>query len=95
MSDQAIVEVLDDHVHEKGGSFKNDAGEDVSYTTRKQDARLEVGGFAYPFSVRLEDGQAAYPKGRYRLAIEHMLQVNKGVASLSKFTRLAAIGASK
>ena len=94
MSDQVIVEVLDDQVQTKGGTFKNDAGEDVSYSTRKQDARLEVGGFAYPYSVRLEDGEPPYPKGRYRFAVEKMLQINKGAHSLGKFTRLAPLPAA-
>lgn len=94
-SDQVVVEVLDDQVLEKDGSFKNEAGEDVKFQTRKQDARLECGGFAYPYSVRLKDGQKPYPKGRYRMALERMVQVNKGAHSLDKFTVLEplALGA--
>ena len=91
MSDAVMVEVLDDKVNERSGSFKGRDGEDIEYSTRKQEGKLEVGGFAYPFEVRLEDGQAPYPKGRYRLALDKMLQVNKGVASLSKFTRLVPL----
>ena len=64
------VIVLKNEIDERGGSFKNDAGENVEYTTRKQKAKLETGGFAYPFDV---------------------LQVNKGVASLSKFTVLRMV----
>jgi len=37
-------------------------------------------------------GQHGYPEGEYELDIESMLQVNKGVASLSKFTVLRQIG---
>jgi len=54
-----------------------------------------VGGFAYPYDVRLEDGQPPYAKGRYRFAMEKMLQVNKGAHSLSKFTRLVPLSAAK
>jgi len=82
------VTVLKNEIGERGGSFKNDAGDNVEYTTRKQKARLEAGGFAYPFDVRLDKGQHGYPEGEYELDIESMLQVNKGVASLSKFTVL-------
>ena len=38
--------------------------------------------------MRLDKGQPGYPEGEYELDIESMLQVNKGVASLSKFTVL-------
>jgi len=82
------VTVLKSEIDERGGSFKSDKGEDVAYKTRKQKARLETDGFAYPFDVRLQDGQPGYPQGDYELDIESMLQVNKGVASLSKFTVL-------
>ncbi|HEL7732862.1 TPA: single-stranded DNA-binding protein, partial [Stenotrophomonas maltophilia] len=67
---------------------KNDAGENVEYTTRKQKGKLETGGFAYPFDVRLDKGQPGYPEGEYELDVESMIQVNKGVATLSKFTVL-------
>ncbi|WP_058364822.1 single-stranded DNA-binding protein [Xanthomonas translucens] len=82
------VTVLDAQVIERGGTFKDDSGQDRSYTTRKQKAKIEMAGFAYPFDVRLEDGQAGYPVGDYELDIESMGQVNKGVLSLSKFTKL-------
>lgn len=82
------VTVLKHEIDERDGSFKSDKGEDVAYKTRKQKARLETDGFAYPFDVRLQDGQPGYPQGDYELDIESMLQVNKGVASLSKFTVL-------
>lgn len=85
------VTVLKNEIDERGGSFKNDAGENVEYTTRKQKAKLETGGFAYPFDVRLDKGQPGYPEGEYELDIESMLQVNKGVASLSKFTVLRMV----
>lgn len=82
------VTVLKSEIDERGGSFKNDKGEDVAYSTRKQKGKLETDGFAYPFDVRLQDGQPGYPQGEYELDVESMLQVNKGVASLSKFTVL-------
>jgi len=82
------VTVLKNEIDERGGSFKNDAGENVEYITRKQKGKLEADGFAYPFDVRLDKGQPAYPAGEYELDVPAMLQVNKGVASLSKFTVL-------
>lgn len=82
------VTVLDATVNERGGSFKNDAGEQVEFTTRKQKAKLETGGFAYPYDVRLDKGQPPYPEGEYEFDVANMLQVNKGVATLSKFTVL-------
>lgn len=82
------VTVLDAKIDERGGTFKDDSGNDRSYTTRKQKAKLEVGGFAYPFDVRLEDGQTAYAVGEYELDLDRMITVNKGVASLSKFASL-------
>ena len=82
------VTVLKSEIDERGGSFKNDKGEDVAYSTRKQKGKLETDGFAYPFDVRLQDGQPGYPQGEYELDVESMLQVNKGVASLSKYTVL-------
>lgn len=84
----AKVTVLDSHVNERGGTFEGNKGEQISYTTRKQKGRVEVGGFAYPLDIRLEDGQPPYPVGDYELDIASMLQVNKGVMSLSKFTVL-------
>lgn len=56
------VTVLKNEIDERGGSFKNDAGENVEYTTRKQKAKLETGGFAYPYDVRLDKGQPGYPR---------------------------------
>lgn len=91
---EAIVEVLDGQVKERGGNFKGRDGEDIAYNTRKQEARLEVGGFAYPYDVRLEDGQEGYKPGRYRLALEKMLTVNKGVHALGKFTVLVPLAAA-
>lgn len=87
----AKVTVLDSQVNERGGTFEGNKGEQISYTTRKQKGRVEVGGFAYPLDIRLEDGQAAYPVGDYELDIASMLQVNKGVMSLGKFTVLRQV----
>lgn len=90
MSKAIKVTVLSAEVQERSGSFEGRNGDSIDYTTRKQKARIEAGGFAYPFDVRLEDGQRPYPAGDYLLDVEGMLQVNKGVASLSKYTALVA-----
>ncbi|MBD8634472.1 single-stranded DNA-binding protein [Stenotrophomonas sp. CFBP 13725] len=87
----AKVTVLDSQVAERGGTFEGNKGEQISYTTRKQKGRIEVGGFAYPVDIRLEDGQPPYAVGDYELDIASMLQVNKGVMSLSKFTALRSL----
>lgn len=88
-----IVEVLNGQPDERGGTFKNDKGEDVQYHTRKQEARLESGGFIYPYDVRLERDQPPYKPGRYRMAVERMLQINKGAHSLAKFPKLEPLAA--
>lgn len=85
LSDEVIVEVFPGSVDERSGTFKNDAGEDVQYTTRKQSAKLETLGFVYPYEVRLDKGQAPFPPGRYRLVVAKMLTVNKGAHQVSKF----------
>ena len=90
MNDQVKVIVLDGNPVEKSGEFDGKDGQ-VSYTTRKQRARIETGGFAYPYDVRIEDGQKPYPPGNYELDVGAMLTVNKGVASLGKFTILRPI----
>ncbi|MCU1084972.1 G5P family DNA-binding protein [Stenotrophomonas maltophilia] len=82
------VTVLDSQINERGGSFTNDRNENVEFTTRKQRGKLEADGFAYPFDVRLDKGQPGYQAGEYELDVPAMLQVNKGVATLSKFTVL-------
>lgn len=82
------VTVIKGTVEEKSGTFKDNDGKDREYTTRKQKAKIEAAGFAYPFDVRLEDGERAYPEGEYLLDVDSMLQVNKGVAVLGKYTKL-------
>lgn len=94
MNPNAVVEVLEAVSKDREGSFKNDQGEMVDYKTRKQAAKLEVAGFAYPYEVRLEDGQATFPVGRYRLALEKMLKVNNGALSLNKFAVLEPLGSA-
>jgi len=86
------VTVLDANVIERDGKFEDAGGKEVKYSTRKQKAKLDAGGFSYPYDVRLEDGQKPYPVGDYEFDVGAMLQVNKGVASLSKFTVLRPIG---
>lgn len=88
------VTVLDAQVNERGGNFQNDKGENIEFTTRKQKAKLETGGFAYPYDVRLDKGQPAYPVGEYELDVTAMAQVNKGVLNLSKFTMLRPLSKS-
>jgi hypothetical protein len=87
------VTVLDETPVERSGTFEGRDNEQISYTTRKQKAKLEAGGFAYPLDVRLEEGQKAYAKGEYTLDLESMITVNKGVINLSKFTVLKAVAA--
>ena len=89
------VTVLSSEVIERSGSFKDDDGKDRSYTTRKQKAKLEAAGFAYPFDVRLEDGQSAYAPGEYELDAEAMAQVNKGSLNFSKYAVLKRIGSAR
>lgn len=91
MENQIKVTVLNSSIDERGGTFKNGEGEEIEYTTRKQKAKLETGGFAYPFDVRLDKGQAPFPEGEYYLDVASMAQVNKGVLSLSKFTALTPV----
>lgn len=88
MENAIKVTVIDAEVIERGGTFEGNNGEQISYTTRKQKGKLETGGFAYPFDIRLEDGQRPYAVGEYDLDVAAMAQVNKGVLSLSKFTIL-------
>ncbi|WFC43785.1 single-stranded DNA-binding protein [Pseudoxanthomonas sp. SE1] len=89
------VTVLEETPIERSGTFDGRDGEQISYTTRKQKAKLEAGGFAYPLDVRLEEGQKAYPKGDYTLDLEAMITVNKGVINLSKFTALKSLASAK
>lgn len=89
-----IVHVFPGKVDERKGEFTNDKGEKVAYETRAQAARLEVNGFAYPYQVRLEKDQSAYAPGRYRMAVEHMLQVNKERHGISKYPVLEPIAAT-
>lgn len=93
LNEEIIIEVFPGSVDERSGSFKNDAGEDVQYTTRKQAAKLETMGFVYPYEVRLDKGQAAFAPGRYRMVPGKMLTVNKGVHAFSKFAVLEPLPA--
>ncbi|AUZ55056.1 single-stranded DNA-binding protein [Stenotrophomonas acidaminiphila] len=82
------VTVLSAQVEERDGTFEGRNGDQINYTTRKQKAKLEAGGFAYPFDVRLEAGQRAYPVGEYTLDMDSMVSVNRGALNLSKYTVL-------
>lgn len=88
VNSEVIVEVFPGDVESRGGTFKNDKGEDVQYETHKQAGRLESNGFAYPYDVRLEKGQKPYAPGRYRMNLAAMLTVNKGAHNVSKFPKL-------
>jgi hypothetical protein len=94
MNQSNRVTITDANVIAREGSFKNDKGESVNYNTRKQTAKLEIGGFAYPFDVRLEDGQKPYEAGVYTLDLEAMVSVNKGAINLSKFPHLRPLAAA-
>lgn len=84
-SNEAKVTVLSGDVDAREGSFENDSGETIKYSTRKQKAKLEVGGFAYPYDVRLDKDQKPYEPGEYLLDLPAMIQCNKGSINLNKF----------
>ncbi len=84
------VTIESNEVTEREGSFKGSNGDVIDYATRKQNARLDVGGFAYPYEVRLEAGQKPYAPGVYEMDLAAMLEVNKKNAALSKYPVLRA-----
>lgn len=88
MNNEIVCTVLDGNPVERSGEFDGRDGEKISYTTRKQKGKLECGGFAYPYDIRIEDGQNPYPPGVYTFDVASMISVNKGVASLGKYTVL-------
>lgn len=90
---EIIVEVVGDKANERKGEFKNDKGETVAFETRKQEARMHVNGFVYPYDVRLENGQKEFAPGRYRLATEKMISVNKGVHNIARYPVLEPVKA--
>lgn len=81
----AKVTIASNDVVEREGAFKGSNGEMIEYNTRKQDAKIEVGGFAYPYEVRLENGQKPYPAGVYELDLAAMVECNKKSLSLTKY----------
>ncbi|HEY1138424.1 MAG TPA: single-stranded DNA-binding protein [Xanthomonadaceae bacterium] len=85
------VTVLSAQVEERSGTFTDDSGKHREFNTRKQKAKLEVGGFAYPFDVRLENGQQPYAPGEYVLDAAAMLTVNKGALNWAKYPALRSI----
>ena len=85
MNHEIVVVIEPGEVKERDYSFKNDAGEVVEGKTRKQEARLESNGYAYPYEVRLENGQPPFKPGRYVMNVSKMLTVNKGAHSFSKY----------
>ncbi len=91
MNNEARVSILSNVPKTKSGTFKNDRGEDVEYTTVTQKARLEVNGFAYPYDVRLEEDQSAWQVGDYLLDLAAMVEVKNNKIGLSKFASLVPI----
>lgn len=81
----ALVTILSADVEEKSGTFTDDEGKERAFTTRKQKARLEVGGFVYPYEVRLQSGQPPYPAGQYALDLGAMLEVVKNTHAISRY----------
>lgn len=78
--------ILKADADEKSGTFEDDNGKERAYTTRKQQAKYEdESGFAYPFDVRLEEGQKPWPVGEYSVAWDQMIAINKRNANLGKF----------
>lgn len=92
--EQIKVSVLSAQVEERSGTFEDDNGKQRDFTTRKQKAKLEVGGFAYPFDVRLENGQQPYAPGDYVLDAAAMLTVNKGALNWGRFPVLRSVAES-
>lgn len=91
---EAFVDVFEGDPITKNGTFTDDEGKEREYTKRTQDGRLEVGGFVYPYDVRLADGRQPYAPGRYRFNLGKMLSVNKGNANWSKFAELVPVTAA-
>lgn len=87
------VHIVDATPIDKEGSFTNDAGDSVSYSTRKQAARVECGGFVYPYELRLDKDQKPYPVGAYQFDWAQTLEFNKKNMGLGKFPRLAPVKA--
>lgn len=87
----AIVTILSAEPKSRDWNMKDENGEERSGTIRSQSAKLEVNGFAYPYKVRLEDGQSPWPVGEYVLDLAAMCQVNKESINLSKYPVLVAL----
>lgn len=87
----AIVTVLADAKSKPYDFTDEKTGEKRTGATVGQAAKLEVNGFAYPFRVRLEEGQSPWPRGEYVLDLAAMLQVNKESISLSKYPVLVPL----
>ena len=85
MNQDVIVVILDETPKSKSGTFEDDSGKERAWTTRKQEARMEVNGYAFPYDVRLEEGTEPFKLGRYRMAVEKMVSVNKGAHVFSKY----------
>lgn len=78
------IEVMGPDVEERRGD---------GWTSRKQTAYVHLPDKAYPqeIKIRLEDGQAPYPKGNYTLAPESIyIDKYKSLAIGAKLVPLAA-----
>lgn len=94
MNNEMIVEILNADPDTKSGTFENYSGQTIDYEVKSQEAKLETGGFAYPYKVRLEKSQKPYAVGKYRLAIERMVEVSNGALRLGKYPKLIPLAAS-
>lgn len=92
MNEQIIVVIGDDPVVARQGEFEDDSGKTVKYDTRKQPAKIEANGYAYPGMIPLEKGQAPHAPGRYVMRTDKMFGCdNNGRYSFKKYPTLQAI----
>ena len=74
----AVITILGG-VEKKPWEMTGADGKQFTGTSFTQKAKLEVGGFAYPFKVKLQNPEDAYPVGEYVLDVAAMLTVQKEV----------------
>lgn len=84
---QVIVKVIGKS-EISGGTFKNDDGEAVSWTAKRQPAVLIRGEYREPMNVRLREDQPDYPPGEYMFNLEQMINLKNGAPLLDKFVSL-------
>lgn len=81
--------------NEEGGNFKNDAGENVAWTAKRQPAVLMRGEFREPMKLRIRNDHPGYAVGEYEFDFAEMLTLSNGVPQLSKFHSLTPLGPAK